>query len=245
MSKTCTKCGTIKPDEDFIKNHGKCRSCRRAYRDQYVALHSEEIKRKKRDYYSGNKKRLSQDQKAYRATRKDEIRLRDKTYREANKEAIKQKRSDRNPEKVRAWKRAEYRRNRHKYLARMTKRKKEDLAYRLHHNVSCFIRISLRQSKGGRAWEALVGWTLSDLKTHLEKHWLPGMNWDNYGFGSDKWHIDHCIPRSRFNYSSPDDPGFRECWRLNNLQPLWQRDNCSKQDRWSDPLLDTAQPLQE
>lgn len=43
------------------------------------------------------------------------------------------------------------------------------------------------------------------------------MTWENYG---KTWHIDHIIPRSWFNYKSPKDLLFKECWKLENLQPL-------------------------
>ena len=40
------------------------------------------------------------------------------------------------------------------------------------------------------------------------------MSWDNYG--SD-WYIDHKIPDS---------------WSLNNLQPMWAKDNLAKGNRY-------------
>jgi len=49
----------------------------------------------------------------------------------------------------------------------------------------------------------------------------PGMSWENYG----EWHIDHRVPIAAFKFSSPLDPGFRACWRLTNLRPLWRVDN--------------------
>lgn len=107
---------------------------------------------------------------------------------------------------------------------------------RLTNNMSRSIRQSLSGSgnkKNGRPWEELVGYTLEDLRTHLESLFVPGMSWNNYGYGPDKWHIDHCVPASWFVYSSPNDPAFKECWALSNLQPLWQPDNLSKQHRFA------------
>jgi hypothetical protein len=59
---------------------------------------------------------------------------------------------------------------------------------------------------------------------HLEKQFTKGMTWDNYG----EWHVDHIRPMSSFNFTSVDDPEFKECWALCNLQPLWELDNLSK-----------------
>ncbi|EKS29291.1 Uncharacterised protein [Afipia felis] len=85
---------------------------------------------------------------------------------------------------------------------------------------------SLKEMKAGRSWEVLVGYNLSELMRHLEKLFLPGMTWDNYGRGG--WHIDHKIPKVVFNYTSPEHEDFKRCWALSNLQPLWEQDNISK-----------------
>lgn len=81
-------------------------------------------------------------------------------------------------------------------------------------------------SKARRSWESLVGYTAAELMAHLERQFLPGMTWGNYGRGG--WHIDHVIPRSAFNYETPEDIDFKRCWALENLQPLWEFDNLSK-----------------
>lgn len=40
--------------------------------------------------------------------------------------------------------------------------------------------------------------------------------------------------------ATPDDPEFRECWALSNLQPLWAKDNMSKHARtdWQKECLE-------
>lgn len=88
---------------------------------------------------------------------------------------------------------------------------------------------SLREGKGGRSWERLLGFTLADLMAHLEAQFLPGMTWDNRG----EWHIDHIRPLCSFSFQTPDDPQFREAWALTNLQPLWAADNLRKGGRWA------------
>ena len=50
------------------------------------------------------------------------------------------------------------------------------------------------------------------------------MGWDNYG----EWHVDHIRPIASFNFESVDCAEFKECWSLDNLQPLWAFDNLSK-----------------
>ncbi len=74
----------------------------------------------------------------------------------------------------------------------------------------------------------MVGYTTEELKEHLETQFKKGMAWDNYG---KKWHIDHIIPRSKFNYIYYDDIDFKRCWALTNLQPLWAKENIQKSDK--------------
>jgi len=103
-------------------------------------------------------------------------------------------------------------------------RRKQDIRYRIHDAVSSNIYEALKKNKNGRSWEKLVGFTLTDLMIHLQKLFQSGMSWKNYG----KWHIDHIIPRSKFHFKSADDPEFKKCWTLSNLQPLWAADNIRK-----------------
>jgi hypothetical protein len=98
-----------------------------------------------------------------------------------------------------------------------------DPAFVLNCRISRSIRDSFRR-KNGRHWELLVGFTLDELKTHLESQFHDGMSWDNMG----QWHIDHLLPVSMFKFESETDPEFQMCWDLSNLRPLWAADNIRK-----------------
>ena len=91
-------------------------------------------------------------------------------------------------------------------------------------HFSVLIHRALGKKKGGRSWRTFVDYTLEELMSHLERQFLPGMSWENKG----DWHIDHIIPRSSFEYESPDDPEFKQAWALTNLRPLWAIDNIRK-----------------
>ena len=108
-----------------------------------------------------------------------------------------------------------------------TRKRRQDPIIKLENNMATSMRDSLKRkniSKNGRNWESLVGYTSQNLKSHLEKKFQPGMTWENYG----KWHIDHIIPRTFFQYKSVKNIEFKYCWSLDNLQPLWAKDNLSK-----------------
>lgn len=118
-----------------------------------------------------------------------------------------------------------YKKNPHK----KSKRTKQDNKKRYENNkismnFSRRMRKTLNELKDSRSWEMLVGYTVFELKEHLEKLFKPGMSWDNYGL----WHIDHIIPITKFNITSIYCDDFKKCWSLNNLQPLWAKENLSK-----------------
>lgn len=98
--------------------------------------------------------------------------------------------------------------------------------FRLNKSMSSGIRVSLNKNKNSRSWEDLVGYKMSDLKEHLESLWLLGMSWNNYGRSG--WVVDHIIPKKLWQYKSPLDSEFKQCWCLANLQPLWEADNIKK-----------------
>lgn len=74
----------------------------------------------------------------------------------------------------------------------------------------------------------LLPYSLEELIIHLEKGFKDGMTWDNYG----EWHVDHIKPMNSFLFENFVDIEFKECWKLENLQPLWAEDNLSKGSRY-------------
>ncbi len=103
-------------------------------------------------------------------------------------------------------------------------RRTTDPMFRLNCNIGSKISGSLRGGKAGQHWENLVGYTLKQLKIHLERLFDSDMSWENYG----KWHIDHKIPKAVFNFTKPGHEDFKRCWAIENLQPMWAHDNHTK-----------------
>lgn len=95
---------------------------------------------------------------------------------------------------------------------------------RLSSLMSKGIRRYLKLGKQGRSWKNLVSYDVSTLRTHIERQFTNGMNWQNMG----KWHIDHIQPLSSFNFDTSDCPDFHHAWALSNLRPLWAHENLSK-----------------
>ncbi len=105
---------------------------------------------------------------------------------------------------------------------------------KLHVCFSARVKRIIATRKEGRCWETLVGYSLDELKTHLEKQFKDGTDMGQItGTG---WHIDHIIPVSVFNFLTHDDIDFKRCWSLSNLQPLWAKENMSKHNKISKPF---------
>ena len=97
------------------------------------------------------------------------------------------------------------------------KKKRNSLNMELRRIVRSAVRW---QSLDKRKWRELTGYDIEDLLVRLQGQFQPGMSWENYG----EWHIDHIKPVAAFKYHKPDK-AFRECWALDNLQPLWAKEN--------------------
>lgn len=185
----------------------------------------------KRRMYKRNRKKIlarqkeTRDPEYYRKWReenKKKISEYNKAYRKKNKERI--------DEKIREWEeknRDHVRQRRTKY---QRERRRMDAALRLNEALSTRLWMTLRNQSMKKMDPTfkLLGFTSDEFIAHMKKQFKPGMTLENYG----EWHIDHIIPISHFNYTSTDDPDFKKCWSLSNLQPLWASENCSKQDRW-------------
>jgi len=90
-----------------------------------------------------------------------------------------------------------------------------------------------RKNKKDNGWSKLVGYSAEQLKRHIKKQFKKGMTWKKYL--SSKIHIDHRIPKSWFQYKKPTDIEFRLCWALENLQPMWGKENLHKGNSLAHP----------
>lgn len=169
----------------------------------------------------------------------------DKTRRDGHREQCKPCRQKRkrwwryiNPEKVAAgavrWRERHpdhmrvYRNNNREKIAAITHRHylkiKDNPKEVLNRKIFRGIHRALKDNRDGVLWVSLVGYNREKLRDHLEWLFKQGMTWDNYG----KWEIDHKIPLSAFEFTTIDDPDFKKCWALENIQPLWAIENSKK-----------------
>jgi membrane protein involved in colicin uptake len=208
---------------------------------RYRALHREELRQRaaanraadperhranKRKQYARHAEKRRAENAAYRRTEAAKAARRE---RERSEKSKARRREYNDKPEVRERNRAHWRKHRAKpeTMARANLndrlRRLHDPRQRLNARMASRVRYGLN-GKGGKSWAAIVGYTVDDLRRHLERQFLQGMTWDNIG----AWQIDHIVPLSSFSFSTPDDPEFRAAWALTNLRPLWKRDNLLK-----------------
>lgn len=167
-----------------------------------------------KEYSQNNKEKINYYQKEYRENNKDKIINKMKEYYLDNREKLKnqsKKYSQNNKDKINL---------------RINKRKKEDLQFRISHNLRTRLYHALKNDqKVGSAIRDL-GCSIDDLKIWLEDHFQDGMNWDNYGNKEGQWSIDHIIPLSKVDLINKED--LLKVCNYTNLQPLWHLDNLKK-----------------
>jgi len=137
-----------------------------------------------------------------------------------------------NPEKVKAYQKKFSATEKGRLMRERARRKKLSTPKgRIMNRVRSNIHIHLKKrrlSKGGKTFE-LLGYSGEELTSHIESQFKDGMSWDNM----DEWHIDHIRPVASFDFDSMDDPEFKKCWALSNLQPLWALENMQKGSKWN------------
>jgi hypothetical protein len=161
--------------------------------------------------------------------------LQSKYYRE-NREIIKERRRNAYAENKNGYRDkilAAARENIEMRKEKLKERSKQDPKWRLSRNMRTAVWRALGNGKfkTDRTFNTL-GYSVDELRDHLESKFQEGMTWDNYG----QWHVDHKIPLSVFNYETSECLDFKKAWSLSNLQPLWALDNYRKTDRLNEPF---------
>jgi len=73
----------------------------------------------------------------------------------------------------------------------------------------------------------VLGCTAGEFKTHLESLFEPNMNWDNRGFGPDKWVNDH---KTELHTAQTVEEVIK-LGHYTNIQPRWYKDNIDKSNK--------------
>jgi len=200
------------------------------YAKEYYENNKEEILEYAKEYRENNKEKASEYAKEYHENNREELSIKGIEYRKNNKEKINEynkKRYQNNKEEI-SIKAKKYRENhKEERNERQNNRIKTDINYKLTCNLrSRLTRAIKNNQKSGSAVDDL-GCGISELILYLESKFQPGMNWDNWNYRG--WHIDHIIPLSSFNLTIREE--LLKAVNYANLQPLWAKDNISKNNK--------------
>jgi len=212
----CRKCNTVR-SMAWQEDH---KEYRRQYLKEWNSKNSIYVSDCKKQWREENKEVLVQNSKEYREKNRDVLLIKKKEYRERNTELILQKAHD-------------YYWSHRKLKGRLPVM--SEPMRKIKRRMGKAIWEALRGRKDGIGWETWVGYTVKDLMEHLESLFTKGMTWENYGMKG--WHVDHKVPVVAFDFANTDSDEFRLCWSLENLQPLWLKDNLEKNSKILHPEL--------
>jgi hypothetical protein len=229
--KICSRCKTEKDVTEYYKstrnNDGlnyHCKECVARERSNRDAKNKEAISLWRKNWYQKNREKVLESCRIYNLKNPEKNREKARAAYWKDPERCKQRTArwiKEHPERVRS------------YYQGKTRPSTKTIKYRLNNSIRGSISKSItRGTKRNRRWGDLVGYNIDQLKRHLEKQFLEGMSWDNYG----EWHIDHIVPISVFNFERPEDIDFKRCWSLKNLHPLWKTENLQKHNKIYKPF---------
>lgn len=196
-----------------------CYECERAFAQK------EESKAKRAAYNRTEKQKEKSriSAKRYHREHRDQclkkMKIRNKKYYAENKERIIQQ--------VLAYQ-SEHAAERTKYKKQWHNNKiKTDPLYRLAFHCRRMLHraLGLAGQISYKYTEEYLPYTRDQLVKCIENQFKSGMTWDNYG----KWHIDHKRPIRHCVKNGITNPAIIN--GLDNLQPLWAKENMSKGDK--------------
>lgn len=198
--KICSACNIEKPVSDFYKTNTNASS----YRTQC-------------------KNCMNTNSKKHKSENKEKIWQKNQEYLKKNREINKMKCAEyrqKNPETFKNWSKKNQQKRKN-YLWNYNQVPINKLKNSMRSRLNEFIKKPEQTSRTSE----FLGCDYNFLIEYLEKKFVLGMNWENYGVYG--WHIDHIIPLS----SAKTEEEILKLFHYTNLQPLWAKDNLKKSDK--------------
>lgn len=167
------------------------------------------------EYRNASKDKMKEYLVLYRTENKNKILDQQREYKAKNKDTISRKNK------------SYAKNNREKINLYVRTKTNNCIDFKIKNNLRSYIKAKLRLRKTNSSLQHLE-YKISDLMKHLETKFQDGMTWENHGiFG---WHIDHIKPLCLFDFT--DENQIKKAWALENLQPLWAKDNLTKNKKY-------------
>ena len=207
------------------------------YHKQYWEKNKKRLKHQHKIYYEKNVEKITKQKKKYNKIHHKKLKQQWRKYSkiyyrkhiEERKEYMK-KYDKENKNKRQKY----YLKNKKKLIQQRVKysfkRRHNDINYNLRFVLRSRLTSALKYNIKSKATLQLLGCSVYFLKKYLEKRFTKGMTWKNYGFGKNKWVIDHIRPCASFDLGKKSEQ--LKCFHYSNLQPLWFIDNCIKKNNF-------------
>jgi hypothetical protein len=185
-----------------------------AYAAEWRASNLDSVNARGRRYHASRGE--SEAHRKWREANRDHLSAASRAWREGNRS------------RVADYRKLHYARTRGEVWIRRRGRLASSVQFRVAERLRS--RLHKAASRGAKSGSAVrdLGCSVADLKAHLERQFLPGMTWDNWGVGQGKWQIDHIYPLAQADLTVRLVVLAVCNWR--NLQPLWFEDNIRKGD---------------
>jgi hypothetical protein len=238
--KTCNKCKIEKELGEFYKSQRNqdgyaytCKQCRKLDTKEYYTDNKEKLKEKSNQFRKNNPDKIKQGLKNYRIKNDEKVRnLKREWSKSENGKKSKKKYYENNSDKIKK-RVSEYRKNNpeigkksEKWLNYMKLYRKEHYKKNPHMYLwRTLLRNTLKRIGTKKEGETndILGYSALELKEHIENQFKEGMSWENWG----EWHVDHKKPVSSFDKSEK----ISIINSLDNLQPLWAKENLIKHNK--------------
>jgi hypothetical protein len=225
----CKRCHIQRIKEHRLKNREKFIN----YSKEYEYNNKEDIKKIKKEYYKKNKKQISEQNKKNRVENKEHISQRDKKYYAQNKNKLNEMQrgyyaSNNGKEKKTNY----YLKNKKEINLKKKNRRLTDPIYKLSVNTRTLIRATIKRQnhKKNNKTVNILGCSILDFKTYIERQFESWMTWKNHGnydVNKKTWQLDHIIPIS----SAKTEEELIQLNHYTNFQPLLAIENIRKSNK--------------
>jgi len=235
MEKICGNCKLPKNINEFYKNKATkdglncfCKICSKIKIEEWKINNIERIKKYSEEYYQNNKENYKKRLKKWSSKNKErQIELVKKNYEKEKLLGNKKRKEwlENNPNYHHDY----FQRNKERIKPIRNKNRKEyrkNISVKIRLNLSTRIGTVLKRNKLYKTNTTLklIGCNLIELKQYLEKLFIKGMSWDNYGI---VWEIDHIKPCYGFDLTDYNEQ--LKCFHFTNLQPLFKTTRIAEQ----------------
>lgn len=194
--KICTKCGTEKPNDQFVPIGYTCKSCKSEYDKAYNIKNAEKRKYQRKKWVEQNKDRHKEMKKIWVDENREHRDMVAKLYVKNNLDKI---------------------------SARNRYRRRTDIDYAIKCRLRSRINAAVKSQKTNKSNKTtdLVGCDIKTFRLHIESLFKQGMSWNNMG----SWHLDHIKPCCMYNLRNIEEQkicfhytNIQPLWAIDNLK---------------------------